>query len=337
MSKPSPVDSANTLFSLDDYNNFLRSSYYYCSIVICGVILNWGLFWCLAVQVYIYYISSKNDRLGLKLLVCFLFLAAIAQTGLVTYYARKILVVSWHGRVFEVDFMFSLFQEIISRATVVLPIVNGLISAAVQIFFSWRIWFLNQTTVGRVFAILIGIIAILQFIASLLLNKLLVPVNYWSNSFPSIIVMVVWLAGNFLADVLIALCMLYTLRVAQRQSLSKGAKTIISRLMVNTVQTGAITAVATGAGLAFKLFSPNNFQIITFILGHLVPILTFYRFTNVCLANLNARARVRRLGNDPQFSTVRASERDPGLGRANTTLRFARQSTILAQSEATEP
>ncbi|KAF8875759.1 hypothetical protein BD779DRAFT_1562435, partial [Infundibulicybe gibba] len=33
-----------------------------------GAILNWGLFSCLAVQVYIYYASSKNDRISLKLL-----------------------------------------------------------------------------------------------------------------------------------------------------------------------------------------------------------------------------------------------------------------------------
>ncbi|KAF8877882.1 hypothetical protein BD779DRAFT_1556064 [Infundibulicybe gibba] len=326
MSKPSPVDSADTLLSP--------------MTLFVGVILNWGLFWCLAVQV------CKLLRNNFK--VCFLFLPLLRKRSC------HILCSENTGCVLDERVLRAfLFQDAISKATVVLPIVNGLISAIVQIFFSWcvttsscslglslipgvawcacvrRIWFLNRTTIGRIFAVLIGIIAILQFIASLLLNKLLAIDNWWSNSFPSIIVMVIWLAGNFLADTLIASCMLYTLRVAQRQSLSKGAKTIISRLMVNTVQTGAITAVATGAGLAFKLFSPNNFQIITFILGPL--------FTNVCLANLNARARVRRLGNDPQFSIVRASERDPDLGRANTTLRFARQSTILAQSEATEP
>ncbi|KAF8875753.1 hypothetical protein BD779DRAFT_1678073 [Infundibulicybe gibba] len=148
-------------------------------------------------------------------------------------------------------------------------------------------------------------------------------------------VAMVWLAGNFVADVLITSSMLYALRMAQRQSLSEGTRTIISRLMVNAVETGAVTVVVAGAGLILTCTLPVSYsryysQIVTFILGPL--------FSNVCLANLNARAQTRRLGNDPQFSTaIHMGERDPGSGRTNTTLRFARQSTILARSEAAEP
>ncbi|KAF8869785.1 hypothetical protein BD779DRAFT_643332 [Infundibulicybe gibba] len=120
--------------------------------------------------------------------------------------------------------------------------------------------------------------------------------------------------------------MIYALRMAQRQSLSKGARAIISRLMMNAIRTGAITAVVAGVGLVLLLLSVDYSQTIALVLGPLFP--------NVCLANLNSRARIRRLGDDPQFSTVHAGERNPGSGRA-TTLRFARPPSISAQSGAT--
>ncbi|KAF8867944.1 hypothetical protein BD779DRAFT_1603354 [Infundibulicybe gibba] len=55
--------------------------------VFVGAILNWVSFCCLVVQVYTYHISSKSDRIALKLLVRFLFLAAIVQIGFATKYA----------------------------------------------------------------------------------------------------------------------------------------------------------------------------------------------------------------------------------------------------------
>ncbi|KAF8875760.1 hypothetical protein BD779DRAFT_1678077 [Infundibulicybe gibba] len=213
----------------------------------------------------------------------------------------------------------------------ILLVIDGIISAAVQIFFSWcatinpcllRIWFLNQTIVGRTFVALITIVAVLQLIVSLVLSNLHHLATGQS-------ITIAFLVANFIADVLIASSMLYALRMAQHQSLSKSARTIISRLMVNAIETGAVTVVVAGAGIVLFPLS-GYFETIMFILGPLFP--------NVCLANLNARTQTRRLGDDPQFSTaIHTGERDQGSGRANTTLRFARRSTILAQSEAVEP
>ncbi|KAF8876957.1 hypothetical protein BD779DRAFT_127680 [Infundibulicybe gibba] len=227
-----------------------------------GIIFNWGLFSCLAVQVYIYYTSSKNDRISLKFLVDFLFLAAIMQTSFATYYAWQALVVSWSAAALWLGDTSKPFKVLngTEEAILALPIINGIISATVQIFFSWRIWFLNQTTVGRIFAVLIGIIAVLQLIASVIMSNLFIG--------GLIAITAAWLAGNFIADVLIASSMLYALRMAQRQSLSKGTRTIISRLMVNAVETGAVTVVVAGAGLVLMFFS-DYFLVITFIHGPL--------------------------------------------------------------------
>ncbi|KAF8889398.1 hypothetical protein BD779DRAFT_1709962 [Infundibulicybe gibba] len=258
--------------------------------IFLGAILNWGLFCCLAVQVYIYHISSKNDRIYLKLL------------GFATGYAWQLLVVSW-SKIPSLPHIENFLGKFTGQANIVLPVINAIISAVVQIFFP-GVLLLNLfpatgyqiliTTIGKIFAALIGI---------------------------------VWLGGNLIADILIASSMLYTLHKARRQSLSKGAKTIISRLMVNAIETGAITVIVVGTEIILLLVPliPTTGDLTIF---------TYYQtmYPNVCLANLNARARTRRLGNDAQFSTARAGEDSPGLGRANTTLHFAMQSTNVTRS-----
>ncbi|KAF8880662.1 hypothetical protein BD779DRAFT_1473775 [Infundibulicybe gibba] len=239
--------------------------------IFVGVILNWVLLCCLTVQVYIYYVSSKKDRIGLKFLVCFLFLVDIAQTGVVTTIAWDILVVS---SILELSTRDS------GAAEQALPIINGTIFLMVLCNMR-RIWFLNRTVTGRMLSVLIS---------------------------------VAWLAGNLLVDILITSTLWYSLHKAQRQSLSKGAETILSRLMVNTIETGAVTVVAAGIGLGLFASGAGG-------------------FANVCLANLNVRTWTRRLGDNTQFrSATRAGE--DGSGRANTTLRFAMRSTNLTQSRA---
>ncbi|KAF8869786.1 hypothetical protein BD779DRAFT_1583661 [Infundibulicybe gibba] len=86
--------------------------------------------------------NGAHTSCGIIFEVGFLFLATIAQTGFATYCAWQILVVSWSK----------------TETASVLPIINGIISATAN-------WFLNRTTVGWIFAVLIGIIAILQLLA----------------------------------------------------------------------------------------------------------------------------------------------------------------------------
>ncbi|KAF8875763.1 hypothetical protein BD779DRAFT_1562485 [Infundibulicybe gibba] len=76
----------------------------------------------------IYYASSKNDRISLKLLVCFLFLATTAQTSFATYCAWQTLVVSWSTIVPDPYLGYNLLYPFDSfdKATVVLPVINGI-------------------------------------------------------------------------------------------------------------------------------------------------------------------------------------------------------------------
>ncbi|KAF8880669.1 hypothetical protein BD779DRAFT_1073374 [Infundibulicybe gibba] len=283
--------------------------------IFLGVILNCCLVSFLTIQVYTYYVSNKQDRTGLKLMVCFLFLADIAQTGIAITYSWNALVVS---SVREFD-----LNDSDSRAiNQTLLILNCVVTTVVQIFFSWRIWFLNTTIAVRTLAASIGVIALLQPLLFILLPNLFPGIIGLFT--PNSLVVIAWLSCNFVSDVFITSSMLYILRKAKRQSLSRGTETMISRLMVNTVQTGAVTAVAAGIGLGLGLtLDPiaNYYATIMFILPQL--------FSNVCLANLNMRAQTRRLGGDVQFLSTAHS----GVGRENSTLRFAVQATSLARSQ----
>ncbi|KAF8867945.1 hypothetical protein BD779DRAFT_1177119 [Infundibulicybe gibba] len=112
------------------------------------------------------------------------------------------LVVSW-GKppgLPQQDFL----SSVRGQAVLVLPIMNAFLAAIVQIFFAWRIWFLNRTVVGRIFVVLIGIIAIIESTGSIIMISL-------NKSSISTYVPPLWLSGNLLADILIASSMLYTL------------------------------------------------------------------------------------------------------------------------------
>ncbi|KAF8874412.1 hypothetical protein BD779DRAFT_1566644 [Infundibulicybe gibba] len=277
--------------------------------IFIGIILNWCLLGSLAVQVYIYYLSSRSDRFGLKFLVYFVFVADLIQSGTATDHAWKTLVTFWGD------------PEILSKVpktAITLTIMNGIISAIVQIFFAWRIWFLNKTVIGRAFAVLIVLIALMQSLSTLISSIRFTVMSGDLSILPSVTTgFTVWLAGSFAADILIAGSMLYILGKARAQSFSKRTETMVSKLMANTIQTGAVTAIAAGVELIlFLVYKNNNYhEAPAFLLGKL--------YSNVLLANLNARVQNKRLGDDVQFmSTAHSSEN----ARSETAVRITKLS-----------
>ncbi|KAF8880667.1 hypothetical protein BD779DRAFT_1548361 [Infundibulicybe gibba] len=222
--------------------------------IFVGIILSWCLLGCLAVQLYTYYLGQK-DHIGLKLLVCFVSIIEIAHTSVATEYAWKLLV-TYSGNVPSANY------PSIDKMSSYLPVMSGITSATVQIFFAWRIRSLNRTLTGQISAIFICLVALVQSLGCVIVASIQVPFN----NPPSITLL--WLAPSVAADILIAATMLYTLHKARRQSLSKGTETILSRLIVNTIETGVITAVAASLGLVLYTLS-RYYETISFILGKL--------------------------------------------------------------------
>ncbi|KAK7462791.1 hypothetical protein VKT23_007373 [Stygiomarasmius scandens] len=259
--------------------------------IFIGAILNWMLLGTLTLQVYIYYLESKTDRKLIKATVYFLFLTDLLQTGLATDYAWKTLV-----------FFDPTVLQDVPRSSLSLSFVNPVISAVVQIFFAWRIWHLNRSKYARVFPVLIVLVALMQAISAIVasirftLTSDIAQLAKLRDGFT------VWLAGTFVADVLIAGCMVYVLRKAQARAFSLRSETILTRLLMNAVNTGAVTAIGAGVELImFLVFTTNNYhQAPAFVLGKL--------YSNVLLANLNARAQNKNLGMDTHLNSTAAGQ-----------------------------
>ncbi|KAF5351363.1 hypothetical protein D9758_007982 [Tetrapyrgos nigripes] len=244
---------------------------------------------CLVVQLYNYVLTCSKDRKIIKFTVFFLFFCDLAQSGLATDYSWKTLVSSWGD---------PLILQNPPDTAVSLSVVNPIISAIVQIFFAWRIWNLSaEHKWFRAFPVLIVMVALMQAISALVATIRFFAGGGDLTDLPALKPgFTIWLVGSFVADILIAGCMVFILSRARRKSFSKRTESILSRLVVNAIHTGTVTAVAAGVDLAlFVRYDDNNYhQAPAFLLGKL--------YSNVLLANLNARAQHKRLGMPGQYS-----------------------------------
>ncbi|KAJ7457160.1 hypothetical protein B0H11DRAFT_2199919 [Mycena galericulata] len=96
-----------------------------------------------------------------------------------------------------------------------------------------------------------------------------------------------WIAGNFVCDTLITISMVIILVQAQRNSRFKNTETVLNRLIINTIETGAITAGLALIQLVLFLSFPSAYYDIAleFVSGRM--------YSNVLIATLNGRQRSR--------------------------------------------
>ncbi|EED85508.1 predicted protein [Postia placenta Mad-698-R] len=110
-----------------------------------GLLLDWGLQGALCSQTYFYYTSFPKDVTALKIFVGALFLAEWVQTILAT--------TGISGNLFaENDAVANILP-----LTVGVPVMSGIIAAAVQIFYAWRIFVLSVDKRSRYLAAAIAL------------------------------------------------------------------------------------------------------------------------------------------------------------------------------------
>jgi len=241
-----------------------------------GSLLNYLLLGTLVVQVYLYSISYPQDRVGIKVVVYGVFILDVIQTVFATHLAWGYLISGWGNPAV-------LFQPPWSLTA--LSFMGAIIPAIVQIFFAWRIWMLKQTLLARGIAVLIVLVALTQSISILVSSiRLVLSVNRVATGLSSISSgFITGVAGSFAADALIAGCQIVILSQARSKSPFKKTETVVTKLIVHTVQTAAVTALASLVWLILYTTMPNNFVSLTtvFMIGKL--------YSNVLMANLNAR------------------------------------------------
>ncbi|KAF7319039.1 hypothetical protein HMN09_00240100 [Mycena chlorophos] len=246
--------------------------------ILAGTQANWLLLGTLMVQVYKFHLSFPNERRWVKALVYTLFTLEVAQTAITSHFAYEMLVTSWGDPT-----AFS----ILPWSSLAVPIFTGLISAAVQIFYAWRIYFLKGDRLwARIVCVAIVLLALMQSLSAFITDARFATTTNVAT-LPSLMVGVkIWLIGSAACDVLITITLLFILSEYRRKMPWKRMDGIIGKLIANTVETGLITSVVAIADvILFILFSQTNIhQTPAFMLGKL--------YTNVLLATLNSRVEM---------------------------------------------
>lgn len=236
------------------------------------------------VQTYDYFYTDAlaDDMIYIKAVVWFAFVVDQVRSMAVTASAWQSLVVAW-GK--PSDFI----------GTVIFPLMTvpltGLESCVVQIFFSWRIWTLRKDSkVCRLIAVLISLVALLQLSAAIVRGVVCAqPPSTARRSYNMEITAKLWLAGTFICDFIIVATMTYLLFKAKLESSFNATRRVVDRLIIVTLETGAVTLAATLVQLIFYFrYPPNSLQQVgvMYILGGL--------YSNVLLSVLNGRKRARR-------------------------------------------
>ncbi|KAJ7765660.1 hypothetical protein B0H16DRAFT_1454228 [Mycena metata] len=118
----------------------------------------------------------------------------------------------------------------------------------------------------------------------------------------------VWLVGSFATDLLITGSMLWILQTSKSRSLVTPTNSLLNRLIVNTIQTGAATVVCAGIGLAtfVKYTDKNYYYAFIYVLGKICSTGVF-RYSNSFMATLNFRVH-RKPGQTPGMGIQKQTE-----------------------------
>jgi len=239
-----------------------------------GVIWNWFLLGMLFLQLYIYTLRRRKDRVYIKALVTLIIAMDLTETGLSTHGAYQVLVQFWGMEDITIH---------APKTFILLPMWDALIASFVQSFFAWRIWVMGSRTYRKFLAPFIFILALLQSAGALVATVLEEGQDNQLSLSKVNKGYLIWLVTNVIVDVVIAATMITILRDAKSASHFSNTQTILSKLMRQVVTTGAITAtiVSITLGLFVHKNMNNFFATPGYILGKL--------YSNSLIANLNAR------------------------------------------------
>ncbi|KIK56245.1 hypothetical protein GYMLUDRAFT_230338 [Collybiopsis luxurians FD-317 M1] len=241
--------------------------------LLLGYLFNWGLYGALAVQVYIYYMSFPKDRLAVKCLVMAIFAIETVQTILCAHDAFAAYA-SGFGNLTAVT---SSHTEWFNT-----PILSGIVSCTVQLFYAYRISVLSGTKIWSIIiaatAITQGTAAIVQGVQDHLITDF---AQLQKEAFASD---VVWAVGSAVCDIMIACVMSYYL--SRKDTGFKQTRVLVHKLVRLTIETGALTATCATVYIVLFIALPH-------VQYYLAVGLTLAKlYSNTLLLIFNSRVRV---------------------------------------------
>ncbi|KAF5310609.1 hypothetical protein D9619_007767 [Psilocybe cf. subviscida] len=243
--------------------------------LVLGYMLGCILVGILTMQVNSYYNNFPNDRAWIKWLVGILFGFEMIFTLFTLINAWAAFGTGW-GDVTSLQFQ--------HWSLVPIPLLSGIIASIVQYFFAYRIYKLtNRIWLPILIAAISALQCVMVFyvgITNAVRGRSFVAF-YQLSTFISI-----WLAGDAVCDILIAISTVTILVRASRKSHFRNTDTTLQRLIRLTVETGLITA--SGATIELILWQVEKFlnyhYIFFLVLGKL--------YSNALMAALNSRTHI---------------------------------------------
>ncbi|KAJ3719179.1 hypothetical protein EV361DRAFT_929701 [Lentinula raphanica] len=246
--------------------------------MLVGVALEWGLLGILGLQVFTFYTSSTKERLGIKILVYTLFTLSITHSIIAFTWAWRFLISGWGNPDVFV---------IVPWQAGAHTILSGIMAMLEQLFFCWRLWAFNSKKILiRCVVTLVIMISLMQMVASLYGGIRAAQSATIADIEKLNKIARVWLSGGFSGDILVATSMIIVLRYATNDAYSRRTQIVLQKLIVRSVETGSVTAIAALIVLVlFELFDTNYIYIAAaFLLCNL--------YSNVVLASINGRKSI---------------------------------------------
>ncbi|KAJ6522304.1 hypothetical protein DFH09DRAFT_1372705 [Mycena vulgaris] len=271
-----PTEAASVVWDQAEHGSIFFST----GPLFVGAIVVWALMGSLTIQLYDYHNTSRGpDRVAIKVIVYFVFLVEFLQTIMITHTCWFMLIANWGNPSFLVNTPWS---------SAAISVLNGIVATAVQCFFSWRIWQLTYSIIGRVVAVMIGLISFLQLGAAAAMTAEYVIIARDTSKLRQLSVVAdTWLVTSLVGDTIIAVSMVIVLNRAKSQSSFSRTETLLNRLIIATIETGVVTAgFALLTLVLFKVF-PNSYYFLTteFFMGKM--------YATVLFTALNGRNRSR--------------------------------------------
>ncbi|KAJ3753089.1 hypothetical protein EV360DRAFT_88114 [Lentinula raphanica] len=260
-----------------------------------------------SLQAYIYFTTSSDSR-PLRYLVGLVVLFDFVHQALITHTMYYYLISNYGKPAVLGLAVWSLLAEVL---------FNGFTAFCVQSFLTWKIWRLSNYNIwitGLVTALVLaefgcvvafGIIALVRVRTFVELAADLKGLSVTVNAFAA--------AG----DVLIAAILTWLLQSSKTGFERSRSDTMLNKLTIYAVNTGALTSLFAVASLISILAAPNTFIYISFFfcMGRL--------YTNSLLASLNARKKIRGEGENVQTTSRNFSFQTKSLTKPSSFISFA--------------
>ncbi|KAF9033288.1 hypothetical protein BDZ89DRAFT_1063024 [Hymenopellis radicata] len=235
-----------------------------------GLMFNFILLGVVMTQAYIYMITySKRDKSWMQSFVFIIVVANIVNSVFIAVDLYNALINNFNNTAY------------LAKATWLFatdPALTGIIAAAVQLFFAWRVKVLTSNWSLTTIVCLLALTGAVGGIVTAVEIKT-TPSFVDFQKFQTVVI--IWLVASCLGDLAITCILVWYLR--KHKTGFQGSDELVDRIIRMTVQTGLITSICAIVDLILFLANPTGLHLIFNF-----PLCKLY--TNTLLSSLNSRS-----------------------------------------------